>query len=242
MADPHPQSSHDPAPRSRGGRQKTRDRFLDAALEVFGRVGYHAATVEDILKVSGGGRATFYSYFDSKSDLAACLFERSLPHACAAYENLAQSPALTRQVVRDWLADGLVGFWTWNRVPFETLNHAMSDNPDIAHRHYDFIATAVSPLTRSWEGPHHAEAQLRAILIVLEWERFCWHWLVQRIQHDKDMVLDVVSETWYSQLKILRQGPPSPREGSDRWHTGEGQLTRRHRGVAEGGTVRRMAE
>jgi AcrR family transcriptional regulator len=210
------QSVYYPGSRSHGGRQKTRDRFLDAAREVFGRVGYHAATVEDVLKVSGGGRATFYTYFESKSDLATCLFEQCLPRAIADYEKLAQSPALTRQVVRDWLADVLVGVWTWNRVPFEALNHAMSDNPNIAHRHYRFIATAVTPLTRGWEGPHHAEAQLRATLIVLQWERFCWHWLIQRVQHDRDMVLDVVSEMWYDQLKILRQGPPSPREQGDR--------------------------
>ncbi len=216
MTDSSLKSISSPASRSHGGRQKTRDRFLDAAFEVFGQVGYHAATVEDILRVSGGGRATFYTYFDSKSDLAACLFERSLPRAVADYEKLALTPTLTRQVVRDWLAEGLVGFWTWNRIPFEALNHAMSDNPDIAQRHYSFIATAVAPLTRGWDEPHHAEAQLRAVLLVLQWERFCWHWLVQQVRHDRDMVLDVVSEAWYDQLRILRQGPPSPLGAADR--------------------------
>lgn len=192
--------------RTHEGRQRTRERFLDAALEVFGKVGYHAATVEDILQTSGGGRATFYTYFTSKADLAACLFERSLPLSRAAYERLARQPELTRHVVRDTLADSL-GFWTWNRVPFEALNHAMADSPEITRRHYEYIMTAVTPLTRNWEGSRHAEAQLRALLIVLQWERFCWHWLVQHITHDREMVLDVVAESWYRELKILRQGP-----------------------------------
>jgi AcrR family transcriptional regulator len=201
-----------PVDRSAQPQKKSkRDQFLDAALEVFGEVGYHAATVEDVLKASGGGRATFYTYFSSKSDLAACLFERTLPDACALYEQLATCEKLTLQVVRDSLAEVLTGFSTWNRVPFEALNHAMSDNPDLAQRHYAYIAQAIAPLTRGWEGERHDEAQLRAILIMLQWERFCWHWLVQGIPHDSDLVLNIISEMWYPQLKILRAGPPTGR-------------------------------
>src|SRR5689334_7713152 len=44
-------------------------RILDAALEVFGEVGYHACGVRAITELSGCSRASFYQYFSSKEDL-----------------------------------------------------------------------------------------------------------------------------------------------------------------------------
>lgn len=190
------------------GQQKTRDRFLDGALEVFAKNGYHAATVQDILDASGGGRATFYTYFSSKADVAACLFERLLPGTHAAYVRLASCPVLTRQVVREWLEEGLL-FWRSNRIALEAMNHAMADDPDVGRRHYAYIVQAIEALAQAWEGPYHAEGQLRATVVVLQWERLCWHWLVQGVPLDRDLVLDVVSETWLAQLQVIRKGPPS---------------------------------
>jgi AcrR family transcriptional regulator len=188
------------------GRQETRDRFLDAALEVFARVGYQSATVRDILDACGGGRATFYVYFNSKSDIAACLFERSLPEAQAAYELLARRPDLTREVVRDWLS-GALGFWTRHRVMLQALNCAMAEDADVARRHHEYITRAASVLCASWEGPYGAEGRLRAELLIFQWERLCWHWLVQGVPYDRDLVLDVLAGAWRDQLGIIRAGP-----------------------------------
>jgi len=48
---------------------RTRCRILRAALGVFGRVGYHACSVERITAVVGCSRPTFYQYFSSKEDI-----------------------------------------------------------------------------------------------------------------------------------------------------------------------------
>lgn len=44
----------------------TRRRLLQAAEEVFGRRGYHAASIVEITRTAGVGLGTFYEYFDSK--------------------------------------------------------------------------------------------------------------------------------------------------------------------------------
>ena len=44
-------------------------RILDAALELFGEVGYHECAVQRITERSGCSRASFYQYFSSKEDL-----------------------------------------------------------------------------------------------------------------------------------------------------------------------------
>jgi len=45
------------------------DLILEASSRVFPRVGYHKATVEDIIREAGVARATFYARFSSKRDL-----------------------------------------------------------------------------------------------------------------------------------------------------------------------------
>ena len=57
--------------RARG--QRTVRKLLDAGIDVFGRKGYHAARVDDIVKVANTSHGTFYLYFSNKEDLFRAL-------------------------------------------------------------------------------------------------------------------------------------------------------------------------
>lgn len=50
-------------------KEARRDQILEAAAEVFGAVGYHAANVADIIARAGVARGTFYQHFESKRQL-----------------------------------------------------------------------------------------------------------------------------------------------------------------------------
>ena len=50
-------------------------RLLDAGVEVFAKRGYHAARVDDIVKVAKTSHGTFYLYFANKDDLFRALAE-----------------------------------------------------------------------------------------------------------------------------------------------------------------------
>lgn len=56
------------APRTDRGR-RTRQRLISAAEEVFGRDGYHRASIVDITRRAGVGQGTFYLYFPGKEAL-----------------------------------------------------------------------------------------------------------------------------------------------------------------------------
>src|SRR6266478_5363429 len=49
--------------------KKTMRKLLDAAMVVFEKRGYHAARVDDIVKVARTSHGTFYLYFANKEDL-----------------------------------------------------------------------------------------------------------------------------------------------------------------------------
>ncbi|HEX5366238.1 MAG TPA: TetR/AcrR family transcriptional regulator [Acidimicrobiales bacterium] len=53
----------------------TRQRLLDAALEVFDRRGVHDARIDDVCRAAGVARATFYRYFDGKDDVLLALHD-----------------------------------------------------------------------------------------------------------------------------------------------------------------------
>lgn len=57
-------------------RQKTRERLIDAAYDVFSEHGLHAASIEMVTEAAGFTRGAFYSNFESKEELFFALAER----------------------------------------------------------------------------------------------------------------------------------------------------------------------
>jgi AcrR family transcriptional regulator len=92
--------------------RRRRSELLDAARRVFEDVGYSSATVADIVRVSGGSRASFYSYFTSADDallelveeLADGLFDAStsaLASGATPFETLTSSIRQFMHAYRD---------------------------------------------------------------------------------------------------------------------------------------------
>jgi AcrR family transcriptional regulator len=93
-------------PRSDQIRQATRRRILDAAQAEFSRNGFHATSVEDVVKASGLSKGGFYFHFPSKDALFAALYDEC---ANALYERAASAAAGEPEVL-DRLAAGVRGF------------------------------------------------------------------------------------------------------------------------------------
>ncbi len=72
--------------RARG--QRTLRRLLDAGVEVFEARGYHAARVDDIVKLAETSHGTFYLYFANKEDLFSALMHEVADQMQALAEDL----------------------------------------------------------------------------------------------------------------------------------------------------------
>lgn len=74
----------------------TKQRILDAALDVFGERGYRGASVDDVAAAAGVTKGAVYYYFEDKDDLARdlqhVLWERLAQDALAVYD--AERPAV----------------------------------------------------------------------------------------------------------------------------------------------------
>lgn len=54
----------------------TRDRLIQAAMDVFARRGYHGTTVDDIVAASDSSKGSFYHYFPSKQGIFLILLDQ----------------------------------------------------------------------------------------------------------------------------------------------------------------------
>src|SRR6201996_1663656 len=102
----------------------TRRRLMEAGQQEFAAKGYLDTRVEDIARLAGASRATFYLHFKSKSELMIALAEEMLPFAVGTYRDLDEmlrghGPEL-RERLRKWLAQWL-DVWTSGAE----ANHAM---------------------------------------------------------------------------------------------------------------------
>jgi TetR/AcrR family fatty acid metabolism transcriptional regulator len=65
----------------------TRDRLIQAAMDVFAERGYHGATVDDIVAASDTSKGAFYHYFPSKQAIFLSLLDRLVEMVEAGVES-----------------------------------------------------------------------------------------------------------------------------------------------------------
>src|SRR5438094_1786318 len=86
--------------------RKTMRKLLDAGMTVFERRGYHAARVDDIVKLARTSHGTFYLYFANKEDLFRALLADVAEELDALSASLGTIDAGERGYaeLRTWLA------------------------------------------------------------------------------------------------------------------------------------------
>ena len=124
-----------------GKREQTkvqnRQAILDAAREVFGEVGYEAASVRDIIRRTSLSVGAFYNYFRSKDELCEALAgdgaAKFQPVLRAQREQAPNFEGYVRGAIRGYftfLADEHHN-WQARRPPNEPVIHARQDTPEM---------------------------------------------------------------------------------------------------------------
>jgi len=69
-------------------RETRREQLIQAALKAFGKKGYHAAQVSDIIDEANVARGTFYLYFEGKREIFADVLTRIFDEIQALIRNI----------------------------------------------------------------------------------------------------------------------------------------------------------
>lgn len=107
---------------------QTRERLLDAALQVFSQRGFYAASVDEIAAAAGYSKGAVYSNFSNKEELFLALIDRRFAKDAQEYPGiinfmnegiqLEESSDFTDQIVKDT---------TWNILMVEFFLYAIRE-------------------------------------------------------------------------------------------------------------------
>jgi AcrR family transcriptional regulator len=128
--------------------EKTRQRLIEAAEQVFADLGYHEASIVKITEAAGVGQGTFYLYFASKKDVFDELvrdLNRRVRHAMSE----ASSKGKTR------LESELLGFGAYfaftaaHPALYRIIRQAEFVSPEMLQYHYDKLAGGYTDALRA---------------------------------------------------------------------------------------------
>jgi AcrR family transcriptional regulator len=112
-------------------RALTRRNVLRAAQDVFGRRGYHQATLRDIAEEAGVSKGAVYYNFASKEELFLALLDARMDERLreirAVYTDSGAKPAAADRAARDYI-ENLKRNREWITLFFEFVAHAARDD------------------------------------------------------------------------------------------------------------------
>jgi AcrR family transcriptional regulator len=117
MADP---------PRKRMSAAARRSELLDAASEVFGRRGYHGASLDEIASAAGVSKALIYEHFASKRELHAELVEQHAGEIFRRLQANTEAGTTGEERLRGGI-EAFLGFVEENRDAWRALFRDASD-------------------------------------------------------------------------------------------------------------------
>jgi AcrR family transcriptional regulator len=184
------------------GRQRelTRQSIFDAALEVCGEKGYHAVTVDDIVKAAGVSRATFYLHFNSKAAVLRALREHRLAH-WSFKDNFRWGPG-RRQAVRASV-ERMVDFYLEVPVLHRSLHEARAADPEFANEYRaqmdrDFAEWVASDRVKGVE-PERVRVTILMLYTMLD--SFMYLWLIQGWEVDRKAAVDAMTDALYATMR-----------------------------------------
>jgi AcrR family transcriptional regulator len=177
--------------------KKTLRKLLDAAMIVFEKRGYHAARVDDIVKVAKTSHGTFYLYFANKEDLFRALLADVSDEMTELSEQLP-SIAPTRlgyDELRLWIGQffdlyaryyPVIRAWTESEV-------GDSDLGELGVNVLGGFANALITRVAEVDPPVVSNPDIAAVAMVAMIERFSYYVLSRSLDVDRDQLLDTLT-------------------------------------------------
>lgn len=72
-----------------------KEQMMDTSIELFGKKGFQATTIQDIVEANGVTKGTFYYYFKNKEDVLVQIHETFIDHLLAGQEKIFNDDGMT---------------------------------------------------------------------------------------------------------------------------------------------------
>jgi AcrR family transcriptional regulator len=189
----------------------TRNRLIEAAVEILSEHGYAASTVDQIVAAAGASRATFYLHFKSKTDLVQQMTRESQSATFELYEQVPvyDSPRADLAVWLDALVKKI------ERDPFIGIySQAVTLDPTLAKTYEHTVKRLADIVVEKLGAPAEETERLRlqARLLIVQLERTTYLWLVQGWKFNRTSLLEALTDCWYRGLASTGTEQPTAQE------------------------------
>jgi AcrR family transcriptional regulator len=177
--------------------KKTMRKLLDAAMVVFDKRGYHAARVDDIVKVARTSHGTFYLYFANKEDLFRTLTADVAEEMTELAKSLGPIDANDDgyRELREWLGRFADIYQHYGPV-IRAWTEAETDATEFGRTGTSVLNAFTRTLDdriRSSPGAAGLDPQVAALAMVAMIERFNYYRLSRELKLDRDSMLDTTA-------------------------------------------------
>jgi AcrR family transcriptional regulator len=177
--------------------KKTLRKLLDAAIIVFERRGYHAARVDDIVKVAKTSHGTFYLYFANKEDL----FRALLADVAEAMSELLRSlgPVGPSRAgydeLRDWLGryfdlyehyHPVIRAWTESEIGEDEIGR-------LGDALLGGFSRSLTKRLKALDPPITVDPEIGSLAMVAMIERFSYYVVSRDLALDREATLDTLA-------------------------------------------------
>ena len=177
--------------------KKTMRKLLDAAMTVLEKRGYHAARVDDIVKVARTSHGTFYLYFANKEDLFRALLHDVAEEVSTLAETLGPvtpDEAGYREL-RGWLGRFSDMYVHYGPV-IRAWTEAEVEGDDVGRTGEQVLATVATALMARIDDANDSadfDPQVAALATVAMVERLHYYLLSRQLNVPRDDLLDTVA-------------------------------------------------
>jgi AcrR family transcriptional regulator len=176
--------------------RRTRSRLLDAGMTVLAEKGYHAARVDDIVKIAKVSHGTFYLYFANKQELLRALASECADEMGGVVSGLGpvEPGAAGRRVVRAWLAEFVDTYARYGVVIRSWMEDTMRDREllQLGRSTFGLLTDALVARVREARGVGDGDAELAAAALLALIERHTYYALSRGGATD-DAALDTLA-------------------------------------------------
>lgn len=184
----------------------TRQRLVDAAAVEFEEHGYAQSSVERIARRAHVSRATFYTHFTGKVELAEGLWDAVRVGLIRLYRELARTPIRDLPAFEEWLRKTFA-FYERNRRRLLAVHEAIvleASLGEVYFEHTDEIVSILAPLVRRRHGDTDEAVHTRIALLSIQHERFCFLSFLRGVPFDRDEAARALAQSWFEQLGTSR--------------------------------------
>jgi AcrR family transcriptional regulator len=111
-------------------KQETRAKILEAAVELFGEVGFEATKVADVCERADVARQTFFNHFPAKSDLLAELYRVGGDWIATTLDSAFERGATTRERLKLFYSDSIAAALEVGPANRDLVAHVVHSRPD----------------------------------------------------------------------------------------------------------------